>query len=156
MKAATRETEAPKTDALATFVNQSLTVPDYIKSGDTRGTENIDSKDIRPPALRLAQSGTPQTKRQEASFIDGLREGEFFNSLTNERYGEGPLYFVIVNQLGDRYVEFRPMAEGGGVIDPNVPENDKCTQFTTSGTSRLPQSSTTSSSCCFGRTAVVN
>ena len=105
--------------------------PDFIKKDDVRGTENITTKDIRPPALRIAQAMSPQTKKTHMSYIDGLTEGELFNSMTNQVYGEDAVEIVVINQLGSRHVEFAPMDEGGGVIDFNVPEGDPRTEFTT-------------------------
>lgn len=105
--------------------------PSFIKEGDLRGTENIGSNDIKPPALRIAQSGTPQTKRAEgAVYIQGLQEGMLFNSLSREIFGEGPISLVVINQLGHRHVEFAPKSEGGGVLDFNVPDGDPRTDFT--------------------------
>jgi len=105
--------------------------PDFIKVGDRRGTEQLTSNDIRPPALRLAQSMTPETKRSEGAYLEGLQEGMLFNSLTKEIYGGEPVQFVIVEALGHRNVEFKPLNEGGGVVDFNVPDNDPRAQFTT-------------------------
>lgn len=104
--------------------------PTFIKEGDRRGTENITSNDIKPPALRIAQSTTPETKRANpAVYIDGLREGEMFNSSSREIFGEGPIGLVIINQLGHRHLEFAPQSEGGGVLDFNVPDGDPRTEF---------------------------
>lgn len=102
--------------------------PDFIKAGDTRGTENI-GKDIRPPALKLAQSMTPQAKRSAVEYIDGLAEGLLFNTITHEIYGEEPVRFIIVNQLGSRNVQFDP-ANPKVVLDGNVPDGDPRTKFT--------------------------
>jgi hypothetical protein len=121
----------PKNEELTKAQSTALARPSFIQEGDRRGTENITTKDIRPPALRLAQALTPETKRSESSYIDGLTEGLFFNSLSREIYGEGPIRFLVVNQLGHRHVEFAPMGEGGGVIDFNVPDGDPRTEFTT-------------------------
>lgn len=131
-------TNAPKPSAAAADTAalerrgpMALARPDFLKEGDTRGTENIGTNDIRPPALRLAQSTTPETKRSEpAKYIEGLREGEMFNSLTREIYGEGPIQLIIVNQLGHRNVEFDPN-DKNVVLDMNVPDGDARTQFTT-------------------------
>jgi hypothetical protein len=117
--------------AIATRPNFALAErSSLIKEGDRRGTESLSANDIRPPSLRLAQSTTPETKRANAAYIEDLAEGELFNSLTREVYGEGPVYFAVVRSLGHRNVEFRPMAEGGGVVDFNVPDSDPRTQFT--------------------------
>lgn len=105
--------------------------PAWLKDGDVRGTENIGINDVKPPSLKLAQSMSPETKRHEAGYIDGLREGEFFNTVTKEIYGEGPINLVIVQSLGHRHIEFAPRDEGGGVLDFDVKDGDPRTQFTT-------------------------
>lgn len=108
----------------------ALVRPTWIKEGDRRGTENIGTDDIKPPALKLAQSTSKETKRAEATkYIEGLREGEFFNTITKENYGEGPIQLVIINQLGHRHVEFDPV-DKEIVIDFNVPDGDPRTEFT--------------------------
>lgn len=110
--------------------NTALARPSYIQEGDVRGTENITKDDVKFPALRLAQGTTPETKRSEAAkYIEGLREGEYFNSVTREIYGEDALHIVIVNMLGHRHVEFDP-ADRNVVLDGNVPDGDPRTEFT--------------------------
>ncbi len=120
----------PKAGTLAKQGTQALARPAFITEGDQRGTENITTKDIRPPALRIAQSMSPQTKKQNMAYIEGLTEGELFNSMTNQVYGEDAVEIVVINQLGARHVEFAPMDEGGGVLDFNVPDGDPRTEFT--------------------------
>jgi hypothetical protein len=118
-------------DAIATRGPMGLERPSFIKAGDTRGTENIGSNDIRPPALRIAQSNSPEAKRTEKDkYIQGLTEGMFFNSTTREIYGEGPLQIVVVNQLGHRNIEFDPN-DKKVVLDFNVADGDPRTLFTT-------------------------
>lgn len=120
-----------KNEALAERQTTALARPSFIQEGDQRGTENIGQDDIKPPALKIAQSQSPEIKRSEpAKYIDGLREGELFNSLTREVYGEGPVNLIFVNQLGHRHVEFEP-GNTGKVLDFNVPDGDPRTQFTT-------------------------
>lgn len=111
------------------YSSGALALPDYIKKGDLRGTENIGQEDVKFPALRLAQAGSPQVKRSDAAFIEGLREGELFNSITRENYGEDAVHFLIVNQLGHRHVEFDPQ-DRNIVLDGNVPDGDPRTEFT--------------------------
>ncbi len=126
-----KETANAPTEALTKAPVTSLARPSFIKEGDRRGTENITTADIKPPALKIAQGTSKEVKRSEPEkYIDGLREGEFFNSLTREIYGEGPLTIVIVNQLGHRHVEFDPV-DKTKVLDFNVPDGDPRTQFTT-------------------------
>lgn len=115
--------------ALAPAASTAMAIPDYMKQGDRRGTENLASADVRPPALRLAQSMSPETKRSEPAFIDGLREGDLFNSITQEIYGDKAMEILVINSLGHRNVEFDPTNKGQ-VIDFNVPDGDPRTEFT--------------------------
>jgi hypothetical protein len=120
---------AAESTAVARRGPAEVALPDYIKKGDTRGTENIGVDDIRPPALRIAQGSSPEIKRaNEAKFIPDLREGDFFNSITKDIYGEEPLEVVIIMSLGHRHVEFDA---DGNVLDFNVKDGDPRTEFTT-------------------------
>ena len=107
-----------------------LEVIDDLLENAGKGTENINQEDVRPPKMVLAQSTSSQRKRGSADYIDGLEEGFLFNDLTQEVYGEGPIRFSVVMNLGARGVQFKPMDEGGGVIDLNVPLTDPRMQFT--------------------------
>jgi hypothetical protein len=117
-------------DALQTRGPMGLERPSFIKAGDQRGTENIGVGDIKPPALRIAQSNSPEAKRSEKDkYIAGLTEGMFFNSSTNEIYGEGPIQIIVINQLGHRNVQFDPK-DKKVVLDFDVPDGDPRTAFT--------------------------
>jgi hypothetical protein len=97
------------------------------------GTENIGSDDIRPPRLMIAQAGSPQVKKAETKYIEGLKEGDIFNDLSGQNYGDGtekPLEVVVINMLGARAMELRSMEEGGGIIDNDVPLDDPRCQWT--------------------------
>ncbi len=60
-------------------------VPDALKRG--RGMENLDSDDIAIPRLLLAQSGSPAAKKSSEKYIEGLSEGDFYNSISRRIYG---------------------------------------------------------------------
>lgn len=108
----------PKTEALAVRNEQALaTLPDYLREMpvDYRGSENVEQDDILIPRLLQAQSEnqTKQMDPDEPSYIEGLRAGDFFNSVTGRVYGQRvtvvPLYFFKTG------IEFKPQSEGGGV-----------------------------------------
>lgn len=84
------------------------------QAGPVDGFENMGPEDVTQPRLMLAQSMTPQTKRKDHKYIDGLQEGMFFNSVTGEIYGEKvkvtPIMFFKANLL------FRDMKAGGGLL----------------------------------------
>lgn len=119
------------TDIAKTEKEQALAaIPEDLRRDAGRGTENIGPEDVRPPMIKLCQSGTPQRKMDDPKQIPGLNELDIFNDLSGEIYGRGPLKFVVLDTLKPKYMEYRPMDQGGGVIDFDVPPNDPRTQFT--------------------------
>lgn len=93
---------------------------------DLRGTEHIGKEDMKMPRLCLVQ---PTTK-QLVDGIEGFKVGHIFNDLTGDVYGPGPIEVVIVRADPQRYMEFYPLNDGGGVKDYNVPHGDPRTLFT--------------------------
>ncbi len=106
------------------------TVPEYLKEfkGDKSGTEHITKDDMKMPRLTIAQKMSHQLDDQKSKYIEGLKFLQVFNDLTEEVYSV-PLRFTIVRADAPRAIEFRPMDEGGGVIDMNVPINDARTKW---------------------------
>lgn len=112
--------------------NNALTSarPDFIPT-TREGTEHITQDDVQIPRLVIAQQMSPEIEDGNAKFIPDLRAGQMFNSLTKRIYGKEPLDFAVVRATKPRWVEFAPREEGGGVVDPNVPEGDPRTEFWT-------------------------
>jgi len=104
-----------------------MEMPDFITSGDTRGTEHIGKDDIRPPRLSLAQGLSPQMIETDPLYIDGLKLGDGFNDLTGQIYGKTPIDVLIVRADPPRHVEF---GEDREIVDANVPANDPRAQWT--------------------------
>jgi hypothetical protein len=80
--------------ALSPTAPQALAAPLPVR--DTRGKEALDDRDIYPSRLTLAQSTSPQTKKRDEAYLEGLEEGQFFNTITGEIYGTGPITFAVV------------------------------------------------------------
>jgi hypothetical protein len=105
-------------------------VPEYLRDVDSaEGTEGLTKEDMIMPRLALAQKMSPEVDPENAKFIEGLEVGDLFNSVHKTIYPE-PIEFVVLKKEPPRYVEFRPLDEGGGIIDMNVPANDPRTMFT--------------------------
>ncbi len=117
-------------DALEVKKPSALAVPEYLKEyeGDKTGTEHITKDDMKMPRLTIAQKMSHQLDDQNAKYIEGLKFLQVFNDLTEDIYSV-PLRFTIVRADPPRAIEFRPMDEGGGVIDMNVPINDPRTKW---------------------------
>lgn len=99
--------------------------PSYIESG-REGLESMSKEDVLIPRLALAQPLSPEVTEGDPKFIDGLKPGMLFNSMTREIYGT-EVTFQVVKKDNLRAMEFFPQdgPGGGGVKDPNVPLGDE-------------------------------
>lgn len=120
-----------KTEAIEKVQPAAMAMPDFLKEEKSKaGLENITNDDVKMPRLALAQQMSPELQEMDPKYVDGLKVGDFFNTLLKEVYGKGPLTFVVIRNDKPRGVEFFPRAEGGGVKDFNVPLTDPRMQFT--------------------------
>lgn len=92
-------------------------VPDYLRrqaGQPAAGLEQMDRSDFTLPRLGLCQSNSPQRSEGDAKHIEGLKDGQFFNSVTQSIYGKSvkivPLMFFKSR------IRFREMDEGGGIL----------------------------------------
>lgn len=141
---ATTSAAPPATTAPGGLELFSSDRPDFIPEGDTTGTEGIGVDDIRLPRLAIAQGLSHEMTPGDAKYIEGLTMFDLFNDFTQERYGKGPLTFVVIRR-DVRRIEFKPRSEGGGVVDMNVPANDPRTMWTDDPddpTKRIPPKAT--------------
>jgi len=121
---AKKNEEAPNnSEALALTNEQVLAArPDYIKEG-SRGQEEVSLRDMVLPRLGLCQTNSRARNKNNEKYIKGLEEGQLFNTLTGEIYGEKvqivPLFFYHSR------IMFRDMNEGGGIIC-QAPDGKKC------------------------------
>ena len=82
--ASTQIVKRPENSALAE-------VPPYLRLAPNEprpGFEEMEQGDIIMPRLALCQSGTPQRKKSDEKYIEGLDEAMYFNTITRKVYGE--------------------------------------------------------------------
>ena len=58
-----------------------------------KGLENIDKDDLALPFLKLLQSGSYETKKKHAKYVDGAEAGMFYNTVTKK------LYHVVMKKV---------------------------------------------------------
>ena len=46
------------------------------------GLENVDKQDLALPFLKLLQSGSDETKKKHAKYVEGAEAGMFYNTVT--------------------------------------------------------------------------
>ena len=90
----------------------------------TREGVNFKSEDIQLPMLLIAQDSSPQVKKHNPRYIEGLEFGDMFHSVSGHIYGSEPLDISVVCAYDPRWMEMIPQSEGGGIKDPNVPPGD--------------------------------
>lgn len=90
--------------------------PAFLKhaQAETVGLNNMGRGDITMPRLAMCQSNTPQRKKADPKYIEGLSEGDYFNTVTGENHG-GRLLFVPVHFYKSRIL-FKDLDEGGGIL----------------------------------------
>jgi hypothetical protein len=90
-------------------------VPEFLRSevGNYAGMESVEQTDILLPRLGLCQALSPQRKKGHASFIEGLNEGDLFNTLTQEIYGD-ELEIVALFFFKNR-IKYFSLVDGGGI-----------------------------------------
>lgn len=98
-------------------------IPEYLRQQvGNRDGAIVDQDDLLIPRLAIAQAGmSPQLKKHNEAFIPGLAEGQLFNTVTQEIYGEKVL--VVPLTFFKNFIEFKPMSEGGGVIQMYGPND---------------------------------
>ena len=73
-------------------------LPSYIKTGVSRGNENVSNDDIQLPRIEVLQALSPQVNKKNPAYIDGAEQGMLFNTLTHELYADGirvtPVHFA--------------------------------------------------------------
>ena len=85
-----------ETSDLTTKQCGALTTLDFIKDSGM-GLENIDKGDLALPFLKLLQSGSDETKKKHAKYVEGAEAGMFYNTVTKKLYsGEKGIELIPV------------------------------------------------------------
>lgn len=87
-------------------------VPDYIKAGKNRGNENVDMSDVVIPRIEVAQALSKCLKANDPSYIEGAKQGDLYNTVTREIYGEAVRVVPVL--FKKEWLAWREQALGGG------------------------------------------
>ena len=74
-----------ETSDLTTKQGGALATLDFVKDSGM-GLENIDKGDLALPFLKLLQSGSYETKKKHAKYVEGAEAGMFYNTVTKKLY----------------------------------------------------------------------
>lgn len=92
----------------------SANVPDFLKDkmNSDRGNEGVSSEDMTVPRLELVQSLSEVRKKSSPEFIEGIQEGQLYNNITKEVYGDSVLFVPVA--FKKEYLLWRDQKLGGG------------------------------------------
>ena len=115
MSEETRDVANKQGGALATL--------DFV-SDSGMGLENIDKGDLALPFLKLLQSGSDETKKRHAKYVDGAEAGMFYNTVTKKLYDGEKAILVVPVFYKMTYPEWAPFerAEGRPIHTDRGPE----------------------------------
>jgi len=119
--------EIVEPQALAKTGNSALAVMDGADRKDVRGKENIDASRLLLPRIAGAQKTSPEVDPTSERYIPGLELFQMFNTLTQEVYGNGPIYFTVIRTLPFKAIEFD---SDNKVVRPDVKKGDAALEFT--------------------------
>jgi hypothetical protein len=113
-----RSAPSAQTAAIEKHKPQELAeVPEYLKRAPGQGAagfEEVEQGDLTLPRLGLCQALSPQRDETDPKYIEGLNEGEYFNTLTGESYG-GTIQIVPLLFFKNK-IAFRDKNAGGGML----------------------------------------
>ena len=94
------------------------------ESDSGMGLENIEKGDLALPFLKLLQSGSYETKKKHAKYVDGAEAGMFYNTVTKKLYSGEKGIHVIPCFYKMTYPEWAPFdkSEGRPVHPDRGPE----------------------------------
>ncbi len=87
------------------------TLPAHLRDFGNVGNENVTQSDIVIPRLGIIQATSPELDADDAKYIDGAKQGMFFNSLTREVFEEIRLCNIFYEM---QYIIWRLRDFGGG------------------------------------------
>ena len=103
-----------QTTEVATQMNGvSAEMPDWLKKGNA-GSEEVGAKDMILPRIDVLQALSPQIKKSDPAFIPGAEQGQIFNTVTGEIYGQDVTFIPVM--FRKEYVLWKLRKAGGGFI----------------------------------------
>ena len=90
-----------------------LSALDFV-SDSGMGLENVDKEDLALPFLKLLQSGSDETKKKHAKYVEGAEAGMFYNTVTKKLYNGEKGIEVIPVFYKMTYPEWAPFEKREG------------------------------------------
>lgn len=105
-----------KQNEVATAEETEVAIPSYMaddRSDTPEGVEDITKDDWVIPRIQIVQGLSPEKNKLESKFIQGIEEGELFNTITRENMGTKIRLIPVYK--GRSRAKFNPKEKGGGI-----------------------------------------
>ena len=102
-----------ETSDVANKQDGALATLDFV-SDSGMGLETIDKNDLALPFLKLLQSGSDETKKKHAKYVEGAEAGMFYNTVTKKLYSGEKGIEVIPVFYKMTYPEWAPFEKREG------------------------------------------
>lgn len=83
---------------------------------DSQEDKGFRREDVAVPFIKVLQSLSPELKKQNAKYVEGAEEGDFYNTVTGRLYKGGKGIVVVPAAFLPSYIEWRPRDSGGGIV----------------------------------------
>lgn len=108
---------AAQTSAIAL----SNEVPEWLKKGN-RGSEDVTASDLLIPRLSQIQALSKQIKKSDPAYIEGAEQGQLFNTLTGDIYGQSATFVPVIFKKS--FPVFKNRKAGGGFFGAFATEQE--------------------------------
>lgn len=86
--------------------------PEWLDPNSHKGSEDVTSNDITLPRIEVLQALSPQLKKSEPNYIEGSEQGQIFNTVSGEIYGDNVTIVSILFQR--QFIIWQDRKSGGG------------------------------------------
>jgi hypothetical protein len=100
----------------------AVTVFAGMEEDSNLGREQMTSADMAMPYISVLQTNSPQCSRADPLYIKGAEAGMFYNTVTQEVYGEE--LFIVPCSFQKVWNEWIPRSKGGGFV-ASYPTDEK-------------------------------
>lgn len=105
-------TELSKNEGAGALAEFSAERPAWANADTARGSEDVGMQDIILPRIDVLQAISPQVKKKDPKYIEGAEQGQIFNTVTGELYGDS-LVFIPVKFVRE-FIIWKDREAGGG------------------------------------------
>jgi len=94
---------------------------------------DYNTDELTIPRIQLVQALSPELKKTDPKFIEGISAGDIFNTVTRERYSGEDGVNVVVGYQSTKYNEWIPRDQGGGFVQELSADSQDVKQATREG-----------------------